>query len=877
MSAIADNPGSIDRSVSGSAGSLARFWRPRYWSTWLLIGWMKLSSLLPFKLSIRLHKLIGRLSWRLMRRHRLIVEREIELCFPKLDVSRVRDLVRQHFENLGACLAETASAWFGTVARPDIAVEIEGAEHISDALAKGRGVILYTGHFTPVEVCLPVLSQSIAGFGFMFHRRRNALINEMQRRGRQRFTNISVPNDNVKGMLRALASNAVIWYAPDQCFASRSSSVLPFFGRPQPASTATARLARVSDAAVVPFAYRRLPDDSGYVLRFEPALEGIGEGDDEACTRRLLEVLERFIREAPAQYAWTHQRRKHRLSEHAERPSPRSRGRSAMSPVSQHKPPRAAALTLLSILGVALFIALADNGTFLGSVLAATVGDDHRWAIVVSMFLLLVTTVVMLLSFFVGNKTFKIAAASLLMVSAATAYFMNNYGVIFDLSMIRNIAETDAREASPLMTATFLMHIAAFGVAPAVLVSLVPLRGIGWRREVAVRSAGVVFLGLLLGVTLYANYGPLSFFAHQNHVLRMQINPAYPLYSLYEYLTRADDKPPEVREPLEAARQSPDASRKRTLFVFVMGETARADRFSLNHYERDTNRFTRRLEVVNFPNVASCGTSTADSVPCIFSRFDRGGFSHAKFAVNESLYQTLNRLGIETLWRDNNTGCKEICDPGTYEDLAGADDPSLCHDNVCVDEILLRDFASLTEDASRDHFIVLHQRASHGPAYYVDTPPAFKEWVPECDTPSLQNCDGASINNAYDNTILYTDYFLSRVIGLLQEGSQRYETAMLYVSDHGESLGEKGLYLHGLPYAFAPDEQKRVPMIFWASSEFYANREIDEQCIRSVADRETSHAAIFHSILSMFEIDSPVYDSKLDLFAACRRVSAHGA
>ncbi|MGD8341231.1 MAG: phosphoethanolamine--lipid A transferase, partial [Gammaproteobacteria bacterium] len=831
---------------------------------------MRLTSLLPWRSAVRLHMGIGRVCWRLMTRHRIIVERNIELCFPKLDADGVRRLVRQHFENLGACLAETSFAWFGRVDQSRIPFVIEGDEHVFAALAKGRGVILYTGHFTPLEICAPVLNDTLPNFAFMFHPRRNELLDEFQRRGRRRSSEISFPRDDVRAMLRALARNAVVWYAPDQYFSSRGSTVLPFLGEPQTVSTATCRLARASGAAVVPFFYRRLADGSGYVLRFEPEVENAGTDDVEAGTRRLLAVLENFIRECPEQYAWTHRRLKHRPTEPAApEEDSRDTGGSA-APEADAPRRRSIWTTLLAILGVSSFIAVADNGAFFNSVAAATRGDEHQAAIVLSMFLLIGTTLVTFLALAIGRRTFKVVAALLLITAAAAGYFMSNFGVLFDPSMIRNIAETDVREAAPLVTPAFFLHVAAFGLAPAAAVFLLPLGGIGWRRELTVRGSSVLCLSLLLGGTLYANYGPVSFFAQQNHVLRMQMNPVYPLYSLYQYVTRADDKPPAVREPLAATRVVADAQAKPTLFVFVMGETARADRFSLNGYERDTNRFTRPLNVVNFPHVSSCGTSTADSVPCIFSRYGRDGFSHARFASNEPVFQTLKRLGVKTAWLDNSTGCKDICTPATFESLAGAADPALCRDDVCIDEILLTDFAGRIEDDSQDHFIVLHQRGSHGPAYYTDTPRQLKEWLPECDVPSVQNCDLASINNAYDNTILYTDYVLARTISLLQEQSDRFATAMLYVSDHGESLGEKGLYLHGMPYALAPPEQTGVPMIFWASPDFYSSRAINPECLRVAAQEPTSHDAIFHSILSLFDVEAQAYDRGLDLFAGCK-------
>ena len=232
----------------------------------------------------------------------------------------------------------------------------------------------------------------------------------------------------------------------------------------------------------------------------------------------------------------------------------------------------------------------------------------------------------------------------------------------------------------------------------------------------------------------------------------------------------------------------------------------------------------------------------------------------------------LQRLGVGTYWRDNSTGCKEVCDEHHFEERATWTDARWCDSAGCFDELLLEDFDELLADRSRDHFVVLHQRGSHGPAYHSDVPQAAKQFFPECDLPNLRNCTRSAINNSYDNTILYTDYFLSRVIDELEARSTEFDTAMLYVSDHGESLGEGGLYLHGLPYSMAPREQIEVPMLLWASASFYAKRAgVDEQCVRESASRETSHDAVFHTLLPLFGVESRLYDQQLDLLSACRK------
>ncbi|HET7607689.1 MAG TPA: phosphoethanolamine--lipid A transferase, partial [Gammaproteobacteria bacterium] len=525
----------------------------------------------------------------------------------------------------------------------------------------------------------------------------------------------------------------------------------------------------------------------------------------------------------------------------------------------------------LLIAAVALFIVVADNGPFWSAALRATHSDEHRLGILTTLSALVLLPLITVLSLSLGTKLLRVVAALLLLVAASCGYFMTQYGVIIDQSMIRNAVETTALEATPLLGAAYFLHVALYGVLPAIVVFAVPLARLRWPTEILVRLGTAAAAVLFLAATMYVNYESAVFFGRENDDLRLQINPAYPLWAAATFGMSSDKAAPEVRHPLDVRLAAAAADRKPALVVIVMGETARADRFSFNGYERDTNRYTRERGVVNFPSVVSCGTSTAESLPCIFSGLGHARFSHAAAMASESIVGAMQRLGLDTFWRDNSTGCKDVCDEQHFEQRADWTTPELCDATGCFDELLLEDFDALLADRARDHLIVLHQRGSHGPAYNTDVPQWAKEYFPECDLPNLRNCDRAAINNSYDNTILYTDYFLSRVIDELEKRSGDFDTAMLYVSDHGESLGENGLYLHGLPHALAPDEQIRVPMLFWASPSFYAERaKVDPQCLRESAQHDTSHDAIFHTLLPIFGLESPLYDERLDLMAACR-------
>ncbi|HSG65538.1 MAG TPA: sulfatase-like hydrolase/transferase, partial [Gammaproteobacteria bacterium] len=275
------------------------------------------------------------------------------------------------------------------------------------------------------------------------------------------------------------------------------------------------------------------------------------------------------------------------------------------------------------------------------------------------------------------------------------------------------------------------------------------------------------------------------------------------------------------------------------------------------------------LGVTSFKRVTSCGTSTAESVPCLFSSLGHEAFSRRRAEGRENLLELLQRFGVDVRWRENNTGCKGICSRIETERF-GAADGALCTDeNGCYDEVLVAGLDRLAVDSSKDHLLVLHERGSHGPAYQHNTPDWAKPFVPECVSGQVTDCSTAQIDNAYDNTIVYSDWLLARIIDALGAQTERYNVAMLYVSDHGESLGEAGIYLHGLPYAIAPEEQTHVPMLFWASDGFYDARRISPACIKLEANEPLSHDNVFHTIVSVFGVATDWYRPDLDMLAPC--------
>jgi KDO2-lipid IV(A) lauroyltransferase len=284
---------------------------PPYWPVWLFSFWLRLTARLPWRVAIEIHKALGLALGSISRRSRRVVRRNLELCFPELSPAEIRRIARDNAANVGAFLAELAFAWYGSPERRAQLVHFEGLEHLQAALANGKGVLLYSGHFTPIEICAPMIKSQVPLYAFMFKPRRNPLLNAFQNRGRGSYAHVSVTSDDVRELLALLARNAVVWYSPDQVRVD-SGELVPFFGQQAMTTTAPSRIARVSGAAVVPLFYRRLPDGSGYLLRFHAPLPDFPSRDAIADMVRLTAVLESFIRECPEQYFWTHRKFKDR-------------------------------------------------------------------------------------------------------------------------------------------------------------------------------------------------------------------------------------------------------------------------------------------------------------------------------------------------------------------------------------------------------------------------------------------------------------------------------------------------------------------------------------------------------------------------------------
>ncbi|WP_426238009.1 phosphoethanolamine transferase [Pseudomonas sp. TWP3-2] len=478
------------------------------------------------------------------------------------------------------------------------------------------------------------------------------------------------------------------------------------------------------------------------------------------------------------------------------------------------------------------------------------------------------------LTFLAFRRVLKPVLTLMFLFSAGVAYFMSQYGVLIDAGMFRNFAETNMTEVRDLLSLKLIAYIVLLGVLPSWLLWQVPVNYRRWHHElfskVIVSVASVAVIG---GVAL-ANYQGLSSLFRNHHELRLMLVPSNYIGASAGYLR---EQVVSARQPFvkigEDARRDPAVQLhpRKSLTVLVVGESARAENFGILGYNRDTTpKLDKEAGLIAFTDVHSCGTETAVSVPCMFSNMGRKNYDASKAKNEEGLLDVLKRAGIDVIWRDNQSGCKDTCDRVTVQDVSNLKDPALCANSECRDEILLQGLQSFIDHLDKDTVLVLHQMGSHGPEYFKRYPKEYEHFTPVCESNALNNCSRESIVNGYDNTLVYTDHVLSSLIDVLRNNQDKVDTAMLYLSDHGESLGEYNLFLHGTPYMLAPDQQKHVAMLAWFSDSYQKSYAVDTHCLQMSRDKPLSQDNLFHSMLGLLEVHSSVYQQDLDMFAGCR-------
>ncbi|WP_159682104.1 phosphoethanolamine--lipid A transferase [Luteimonas sp. 9C] len=519
------------------------------------------------------------------------------------------------------------------------------------------------------------------------------------------------------------------------------------------------------------------------------------------------------------------------------------------------------------IVAVAAWCIVSANATFWHALHVAGAAPGVQVAFGVA----LVALHALLFGLFAFGRALKPVLCVLLVVTAFASFFATHYAVLFDVEMIHNVLRTDPAESRELLSAGLLLHVLLQGVAPAVLVTLVPLRRDTFGRAALRRVVFLLAMALLAAGALGSASQGIFSLVRADHALRYRITPGNVLVSAVRAAGERDEVPPGERRPVatDARQTTTPVMRRPRLLVLVIGETVRADHWGLNGYARDTTPRLRARGVVNFPDVAACGSSTEVSLPCMFSALGRAHYDRDAIRAQQSLLDVVARTGVTVDWLDNQSGCKGVCAGTGMQTMTAAIDPAACRDGRCLDAVLVTALRQRLDTAQGDTLLVLHMLGNHGPAYFERYPETFARYRPVCTSADLARCARPAIVNAYDNAILYTDAVLGQLIDLLAARSDR-DSALLYVSDHGESLGEYGLFLHGAPYAIAPAQQLQVPMVLWTAADSARSMGVDLACVRTGARAPHAHDDLFPTVLGFFDIATRAYDRTHDLAGQCR-------
>jgi len=453
---------------------------------------------------------------------------------------------------------------------------------------------------------------------------------------------------------------------------------------------------------------------------------------------------------------------------------------------------------------------------------------------------------ILLLYIILQKKVTKFFAILFLICGAFTSYFILTYGVVIDRFAIGNMISTDINEIMGLLSIRMLMYMILLLILPIIFIIKIEIQNIKFFHQLRAIS----MLLIILTIIILPNYVQMASFFRKNHILGGYFVPANYISGSISYIKKKlrNNKKAIMIEDAKITKQDD------VLVVLVIGETARRANFSIYGYSKNTNPELAKQDIIAINNATSCGTSTNVSVPCIFSPGGKDGLGGD---VHENLISVLSRMNIKLSWFENNFGgCYDICDKIENKRFDGS-----------PDGLMLQDFESKINNIKHNssEMIVLHQNGSHGPLYYQRYEKEYEIFNPACKRPDVAKCGTQELINAYDNTIIYTDNFLSSIINHLQQ--LKKPSILIYASDHGESLGEYGLFLHGFPYILAPKEQKEIPFIIWTSKSFKKKYNFHKSCINM--KEKHSHDNIFHTILGLFNIETKSYKKNLDILKDC--------
>lgn len=440
------------------------------------------------------------------------------------------------------------------------------------------------------------------------------------------------------------------------------------------------------------------------------------------------------------------------------------------------------------------------------------------------------------LSRFVG----KPLLITFFIINSVAVYFINTYGVIIDKSMIGNILNTNYDESSSFFSFRLILYVILLGIIPAIYIIKIKIINVTWKKFLITTSLTLLFIVILV----FANASNwLWIDKHSKKLGGLAMPWSYCVNTALFYIDKHNQNKKEILLPDATIKDN-----EKSVVVLVIGESARSQNFSLYGYEKNTNPLLSKTKNLFHSNATSCATYTTAGV--------KGILEHTRTDdLYEILPNYLYRNNVDVIWRTTNWGEP----PVHIKDYQNRDVLRVnCKGEGCnYDEILLTGLKEQIASSKKNKvLIILHTSTSHGPTYSKKYPPRFEVFKPVCNSVELGNCSHQELINAYDNTIVYTDYILHNIIEDLKQ-LKEYKSTMLFVSDHGESLGEKNLYMHGVPLSIAPKEQYEIPFIVWVS---------DNSAKQLKPNKILSQNHVFHSVLNFLGIQSPIYDEKMNIF-----------
>ncbi|QED23754.1 phosphoethanolamine--lipid A transferase EptA [Candidatus Deianiraea vastatrix] len=448
----------------------------------------------------------------------------------------------------------------------------------------------------------------------------------------------------------------------------------------------------------------------------------------------------------------------------------------------------------------------------------------------------------------VNQIIFKIFTTTTLLINSICFYFCTQYTVIIDKTMISNVFNTNHDEAVGLFNIKIIFYVIIFGILPSIILICYKECKISFKKcitRILVSIFGIVIL-------LFVNSKSWLWIDKNAKHLGGLIMPFSYIGNTSRYILEKHFK----NQKIELISNGYFDKKFNNVVILVIGESARRNNFSLYGYDKKTNPYLEKDGVFAMPNTQSCTTYTTGSIECMLSHLG----SSKKSAKYENLPSYIYRHGIDVILRSNNWGMPKM-------NISKIENTSQIQCNEkktgkTYDDIMLCNLKNEMQNG-KNQLIILHQSGSHGPLYHEKYPQQFEHFTPVCKTTDLQKCTQEELINAYDNTILYTDYFLHKTIEFLKQNAK--SSALIYISDHGESLGEYNIYLHGTPYSIAPKFQKEIPFLVWMSEDFKKQHNINAK--KFAQNKDYSQDYIFHSVMGAFGMKSEFYRQELDIFS----------